>query len=120
MLKRIFTLIVLTGFSLSNAINASDEEGSDEIHLGENGKGPNHPKSQSYDTIKCYKVGAYLTIILPENIFFANVTIYNDHKGWIGSVTKEMNSIMIPLPSGIYTIEVYTNDGRIFTGIINL
>ena len=120
-------LLVLICFGLmstfpifANDENNNYEEEEDCIELQEERNTSGRPNTTDLESMYCFIKGNNIALILPKNINYATVSINNYIMGWIGTVTKEMNSISVPLPSGIYKIEVYTNDGRVFTGIINL
>ena len=81
---------------------------------------PNRPNSIDHDYIICRINNGYLSIGLPKGVLSASVSICNETKGWIGFITRENNSVMLPFSSGVYSIEIQTNDGRQYRGIVSI
>ena len=118
--KLLLLTVLLAFLGNQNYIYADDLEDTDEVIAYEKKENGNTPNSSNHMFIIIHKKANLLTFNLPEGIQSASVIVYNESDGWVGFVTRENNSVMLPFSSGIYNIEIDTNDGRIFIGIVSL
>lgn len=80
---------------------------------------PNSLQDQE-SVIICHINNNIISFELPQGIESISINIYNDTEGWMGFVTRSANRIMIPYYSGSFYIDCYSQDNRMFSGIIQL
>lgn len=103
--------------SYSNANNRTKSIG--ETTLKQNpSKNVNRPNAPSRSYIQCMYGESFIEFVIPDEVESMSVRIYNGVDEYAGTVTADTPWIELPNMSGIYDIECTTDDGRIFSGLI--
>ena len=76
------------------------------------------PNAPSRVIIECAYGDGVLQLHLPSGVYYANLRLMNDTYVWEGLVTADNPTVEIPSLNGEYTLLCQTDDGRIFTGLL--
>lgn len=101
--------------SKADGSNHSFSETTLKLLSHKNNHRPNAP-SRSY--IGCFYGEGFIEIVLPDGIHTMEVRVYNGDGEYAGTVSVDTPWIELPILSGIYDVECTSDDGRVFSGVI--
>ena len=78
----------------------------------------NRPEAPSRVYIECRYGAGFMWFQLPAGVYQATLRLSNDTFVWEGLVTTDNPMVEIPSLTGEYTLLCQTDNGRLFTGLL--